>query len=127
MKTFIQLISLGLLILGFESCTKEKGNIPKPKFVTTDSIININNSLYSGIIITYSGSIRNIIQAKCSFCHHAGTASNLTNYTILKAKIDDGSFENRVFIEKDMPPSIPLSESDVEKIRCWIDSGAPNN
>lgn len=76
--------------------------------------------------ITLSGSIMPIINANCNFssCHGGGQQPSLSTNegVIAKAK--------RILKRTSagtMPPSGPLSTADIEKIKCWVDAGAPNN
>lgn len=81
--------------------------------------------------VSFSSHISPIVANSCavSGCHVQGGSSGLIleNYTQLKAKVDDGSFENRVLISQDMPPGTPLTECQIELIRTWLQAGAPNN
>ena len=103
----------------FASCTSEKGEIPEP----------IMASPCDTVTVTYSAHIKTIVQNNCinPGCHGSGYASgDLRDYTGLKAKVDNNSLSNRVLVVKDMP-SFGLSTSDLLKIKCWIEAGAPNN
>ena len=44
-------------------------------------------------------------------------------------KVDDGSFADRLFVQRDMPPAgnTQLRACDLEKIQVWLNAGAPNN
>jgi hypothetical protein len=83
--------------------------------------------------VTYSGKVANIITTRCNSsaaCHGSGsTYSDLTNYANLKAKIDDGTFANRVFSVKDMPKlgSAPLTSCEYNTLQSWVNKGALNN
>ncbi len=79
---------------------------------------------------TYSHSIKPIIDANClsSGCHEAGSANgNLTTYEGLLIRVNNGTLSQRVLYTKDMPKNGVLSLNDRNKIKCWIDSGAPKN
>ena len=81
--------------------------------------------------VTYSTDIVPIINTTCatSGCHVAGGSGpgDFTTYAGLKAKVDNGSFVNRVLVQKNMPPSGPLSDCNEAKLQKWIDDGALNN
>lgn len=81
--------------------------------------------------VTYATDIVPIINTSCatSGCHVAGGSGpgDFTTYTGLKAKVNNGSFENRVLVQKNMPPSGPLSDCTEAKLQKWIDDGALNN
>lgn len=81
--------------------------------------------------ITYSSDVSIIINSSCATtgCHVPGGTGtgDFTNYTGLKAKVDNGTFETRVLNEKTMPPSTPLSQCELEILQNWLDNGALNN
>lgn len=82
---------------------------------------------------SYADDIVPIIASNCasiSGCHKAGSANgDFTTYTGLKVDVDNGKIFTRVVDTKTMPisPVNPLSDSDISKIDCWINQGAPNN
>ena len=81
--------------------------------------------------ISYSVSIVPIVTTKCataSSCHKAGSVNgDYTTYAGLKAKVDNGSLNNRVVVTKTMPSTGPLSDADISTINCWIKQGGLNN
>lgn len=81
--------------------------------------------------VTYSKDILLIINTSCATagCHVTGGSGpgNFTTYAGVKAKVDNGSFANRVLVQKNMPPSGPLSDCNIAKIQKWINDGALNN
>lgn len=81
--------------------------------------------------VTYSDVIEPIIQSKCATtgCHVAGGTGTglLESYANVKAKVDDGSFFDRVITQRDMPPGSPLNDCQILVIEKWISDGAPNN
>lgn len=114
-------------LTGFYSCTKEIG-YPEPNKqspTTTNSCDSSN--------ITYSNFVANVMSTNCTFsgCHGAGSSYfDLSNYAALKLKVDDGSFYNRVIVQKDMPPSnssgpISLDDCTLGKLKKWVNNGAP--
>lgn len=114
-KIFIT--SVVTLILAITGCTSEKGEIPKPDFSPDDCES-----------VSYASDIAPFIAANCIGCHNASfTGNDLTTYSGVKAKADNGSFRNRVLEIKDMPGYCVISESDRKKIDCWLSNGAKNN
>ncbi|MBL7891537.1 MAG: hypothetical protein JNL63_02815 [Bacteroidia bacterium] len=95
---------------------------------TGDPFANLDCSKISS---AYSANIRPIFtSAACSMqgCHNANSQyGDLTNYSGAKAMVDNGSMYLRVVKQGNMPPSGPLPLDDRKRIKCWIDSGAPNN
>lgn len=81
---------------------------------------------------TYNATIAPMLQTRCgsAACHGAGSPfGDFSTYNGLKAKITSGSFNDRVLVQKNMPPmgSPTLSTCDYTKIAKWINAGAPNN
>lgn len=79
--------------------------------------------------VSFTADIQPIINANCVSCHTAGGSApgDFTTYVGIKSKVDNGSFNNRVLVQKNMPPSGPLSTCEQTKIQKWIDNGALNN
>lgn len=106
------------IVLLFAQCKKSED----------DPFANVDCSKISS---AYSMNIRPVlISAACSMqgCHNANSQyGDLTNYAGVKAKVNNGSMYLRVVKQGNMPPSGALSIDDRKKIKCWIDSGAPNN
>lgn len=79
--------------------------------------------------ITYTADVSPIINAYCVACHTSGGTApgDFTNFNELKAKVDNGTFENRVLIQKNMPPNGQLTDCELEILQTWLDNGALNN
>lgn len=76
----------------------------------------------------YTSGIKSIIDNNCtgSGCH--GTNSYLgdfTSYAGLKTALSNGTFKREVITKKTMPKGSSLSESDYNKINCWLNNGFP--
>lgn len=81
-------------------------------------------------VITYSNSIQAIANTNCAIsgCHTGVNPTGgikLETYQQLKSIADNGKLGSRTLVEKDMPPSGPLSNCDLEAIQVWINTGAP--
>lgn len=121
MKVTLLTVSAFTLI-GFFACTKDIGLNPdlQPKpFNACDSV-------------TFTNSVVPLMNANCTTagCHDIGSANgDLTNYTGVKAKVDNGSFQARVIdgTPTPMPPGALLPQADIDKLKCWLAAGAPNN
>lgn len=111
---FVLIISMPTL----NSCTKDR---VQPLTLTACDSLNV----------TYSQVVKPIILLNCatSGCHLAGTnvPGDYSSYDGLKLHVDNGKFKLRTITYRDMPPNGPLSESDIQKLNCWLDAGAPNN
>lgn len=118
------LIAAGLMVLVIFSCTNKKGKMVPSSSNPTSSGTNSCDT------ITYAKHIAPIMSSSCNSCHSAGNPlGDLTNYSGVKLKVDDGSFKQKVLVDKTMPksPVSPLSQKQLEMIQCWLDKGAPNN
>ena len=63
-----------------------------------------------------------------SGCRNSGDAAAgviLETYTQIKEA--SSRIHTEVVVDKTMPVSGPLSSSEINKIRCWVSSGSPNN
>lgn len=120
--TQIYLIAFLLTFLFF-SCTKDKTQAEN-KHTVCDSLF-----------VSFQADVVSIMNANCSFygCHSAGSGlGDFTSYSGVKAKVDNGQFQERVLYLMDMPPTYSsgpksLSNEDIQKLQCWIDDGAQNN
>ncbi|MEQ8907855.1 MAG: hypothetical protein RIC95_01570 [Vicingaceae bacterium] len=121
-----------VLLSSLWSCTYDN---EEELFDEIDQQVNQNqNQDTSKAAISFQADVQPIIQANCatSGCHNAVTVAgggNFTTYAGIKAKVDNGSFENRVIVRQDMPPSnkTPLSNSEIDLLKDWLEAGAPNN
>ncbi len=83
----------------------------------------------------YSTNIAPIIQANCFACHSNANASisgfSLEGHSNLKAKVDDGRLLGAITHASGFSPmpqgSAKLSDCNINRIKAWIDAGAPNN
>ena len=111
-----------LLSLSFASCKKDEADKPEPPDVCTQ------------ITATWTADVKNIIETKCAIsnCHVAGNpvgAPVFADYNSIKAKVDDGTFENRVLLNRNMPPVTqpPLDSATLDNLQCWFNAGALEN
>jgi hypothetical protein len=84
--------------------------------------------------VTYSGTIKSIIAAKCQGCHSGSAPANgydFTQYSVLKARVTEGKLWGAI---NHLPGYSPmpkngnkLSSCELTQFRKWIDAGAPNN
>jgi hypothetical protein len=115
MKYFILLT--GIIFIYFQSCTSDKRELAQPK-VTCE---------YSQQDLKYSGLIKTIIDNNCVPCHFAGGPANgdFTTYAGIKAKVDAGTFRQRVIVLRNMPITTSLSACDLNAIHDWLNANAP--
>ncbi|MFL5774217.1 MAG: hypothetical protein ACJ75F_13730 [Flavisolibacter sp.] len=85
--------------------------------------------------VTYSVTINTIINNYgCLTCHSGPTSISgfsLQGYTNLKAKVDDQRLLGAINHENGfaaMPQGMPkMNQCDINKVKAWVDAGAPNN
>jgi len=77
----------------------------------------------------FSTDVMPIISSTCATpsCHNSTGVGGvvLQTYDQIKAKVD--RINQRVLVDKTMPPNGALTPSELNIIQCWINSGAPNN
>lgn len=94
---------------------------------------------------TWDTNVKPIIAASCSYsgCHSGdSTASSFlsarskdyTDYAGIKTSLDNGTFNQRVLVDKTMPSSFApqgrpktLTDAELEILQCWVDAGYPQN
>ena len=122
MKIF-SIIILGLnSVLFMNSCAKDVGKDPAllPKVLNCDSV-------------KYSRTIKPIVMANCAIptCHVPGGqgSGDFTTFTDFYAKAQSGALKARVIdgVPGFMPAAGRLPDDKIEKIKCWLNAGAPNN
>lgn len=108
-----------LCLLLATSCTYDKKDITPPD----QDVCDVTPA-------TFSNDVHVIFQTNCAIggCHNAASASGgvvLETYNQVVFKID--RINQRALIEQTMPPTGPLSAKDINTIKCWINSGMPDN
>jgi hypothetical protein len=112
-----------VLFAFFAACTNDKNELPEPA----------DGCIVDSVTITWDNTVHSIISNSCATagCHvpdsAGGNGFDFTTYALVKAKIDNGVFQHRVFIVRDMPPpeTTVLSPCDLKKLKTWVDNGAP--
>ena len=73
--------------------------------------------------VTYQD-IKPILADKCDNCHNGVLAPDFSTYETMKPSVEEGAFEIRVFMRKDMPISVELTEEEMRLLQCWVSTGA---
>lgn len=110
MKTKLFFLIAGVAMISFQSCTKEEDPCDTNP--------------------TYNSEIAAIINGNCtnSSCHGSGSANgDFTSYAGLDTVLNNGRFNTLVLVNKSMPQGGSLSDSQLDKIQCWVDAGYPQN
>lgn len=126
MKKAYLFLPLLLLASLFNSCYNENAELlygnPNGNPNTTCNTVNSK----------FGADISPLINSKCAIpgCHDANAASNpagitLQNYAQISAMKD--RINVRAVIDKTMPENGPLLPAEIEKIKCWVAAGGPNN
>lgn len=116
MKPF--LISMLALACITYSCSRDKGL--DPALQAKDACDTVR----------YNALIKPVIDTRCATpgCHDAGSPNgDFTNYAGVKAKVDNNTFKTRVIDQANMPQNTPLGADTLNRIKCWLSKGAPNN
>jgi hypothetical protein len=86
--------------------------------------------------VTYAQTIAPIMSANCNTCHNPASPNGnpaviTSTYEGLKVVADNGKLYNSVFWvdgKQNMPDGgSKLSDCDLQKIKIWLNAGAPNN
>jgi len=113
------MLGLTVLLTGLYagSCTNKKDEVVSPMDCGTT-------------VVQFSTDVSPIIQTSCainSACHGAGSVNGpgpLTSYPqISKAAIDI----REAVVSREMPLGSTLSDASIQKIKCWVNSGALDN
>lgn len=77
----------------------------------------------------YAADVQPIIASKCATggCHDASASGGVILQTHSQVSAKKDRVYARAVVEKSMPSSGALSAAETAKLKCWIDSGAPNN
>lgn len=114
---------LGAVLLMLSSCYKDNEEDLYKNYYSQNQCDTSN--------VSFASDIMPIIQGNCATtgCHVQGGAGPgiFVNYNGLMEKVNSGTFEQRVLIDKNMPPAAPLSVCQQNLIRAWLNAGAPNN
>ena len=79
---------------------------------------------------SFTTDVAPILNSSCNTtgCHNSGNENgDFTTYSGIKVKANDGSLMNTVITNKTMPLASTLTEEQLNKFKCWLDSNAPNN
>lgn len=118
-RIFFYSLVAGIL---YSSCTKDKGHL-----------ITLVPDYCDTISSTFNKDILPIMITHCSNPPFANCHQWATSHSAIKIYINNGSFQDRVLITKNMPPpnnidnAPPLSDLELKKLNCWIAKGVPNN
>lgn len=93
-----------------------------------DCIVSLHMTVPRGITGTsWSADILPVIKTSCAItgCHNGSSRPDLRDYN--KAKSYAGQIKSMTQDRRMPYDGTPLKQSDIDKIGCWVDDGAPNN
>jgi uncharacterized membrane protein len=95
---------------------------------------NPNYGVCDSVNVTYNGTVKPIIQAKCQGCHNSsnpGGGINLSNYTGVQTTANNGTLVGSITHAAGysaMPKNTTqLPSCEIAQIRNWVLQGAQNN
>ena len=119
-KTFLTAAAITIAVM-MQGCYYDKEELLYPGSTQTVDC--------STISAKFSANVAPIISSQCatSGCHDATAAGGLVlqNYAQISSAKD--RINTRTVVEKTMPAAAPLQPAEISIIKCWIESGAPNN
>ena len=101
-----------ILIVTFFSCLIIVGCKKKESKVTP---------ICDGSSPTYASFVSGLIASKCASCHDYSTYAKLSVIT------SNGKFKSEVLDKQTMPQGGSLSESELNKLQCWVENNYPEN
>lgn len=93
-----------------------------------DCIVSLHVTVPRGITGTsWSADVLPVIKTYCAItgCHNGSSRPDLRDYN--KAKSYAGQIKSMTQDRRMPYDGTPLKQSDIDKIGCWVDDGAPNN
>jgi mono/diheme cytochrome c family protein len=99
------------------------------KETTTAVTEKVDCTTYTGL--TYNKDIKSIIETNCAKCHNKNNKAGFNFLTLesVKKGVANGELLGTIKHQKGypkMPIGAPkLSQEDISKIECWINSGMP--
>lgn len=77
---------------------------------------------------TYNGYVAGVISGNCAGCHGPGSSNgDYSTYSKLSSITNNGTFEKVVLTNQTMPQSGSLSQDQLNKLKCWVENGFPEN
>lgn len=117
MKKIVTGLSLAMFIL--QGCYYDKEELLYPGSVVDCSSVSAKYT-----------DVQPIINTKCATagCHTtAAAAGGIALETYDQVRTMSVRINQRVIVERTMPPASPLPTNEIAILKCWINSGVPNN
>lgn len=118
MKSFFLVV---IAVSAIQSCYYDKEELLYPGSNAAVDCATVNAK--------FGADVLPLITSKCATpgCHDATASGGVIfqNYAQINGVKD--RINARAVVEKTMPAAAPLQPSEANIIKCWIESGAPNN
>ncbi|MFN4257247.1 MAG: c-type cytochrome [Saprospiraceae bacterium] len=111
-----------LLLLGLVTATQQG--------CYYDNEVDLYGTACDTVGVRYSSEIQTLLANNCTTCHSpAGNQEPyLDNYANVKTAADEGKLVGRTNdASAPMPPTGLMPDCNRDKIRAWVNAGAPNN
>lgn len=118
---FILCVLMAVHLLSLPGCYKDKEELLYPG--STDSVD------CATVPASFAADIQPLITSRCAIpgCHDATASGGAILQTHAQISGKKDRVNQRAIVDKTMPPTGALPPAEIEKIKCWIDAGAPNN
>lgn len=104
------------------------------KWINQGALNNSCAGFCDSMVFTFSGAIKNLLQAKCTGCHNPSSLGgniDLSTYAAVKTQADNGKLYGSVTHKTGYAPmpknSAKLSDCEIRQIQKWIQAGTLNN
>jgi hypothetical protein len=133
MKKLIPLVFSCLLFSCYSENEEDLFPVTDYNKITDPRTDTIPDTTSGTLEVSYSMDVSPIITGNCARCHDGSNSfipGIWTNYSDIKARVDNGKFNRKVLDPGfDMPKDDPalLVDSDRDILRRWVAEGAKNN
>jgi len=102
-------------------------------YYDNEEVLYPNNGNCDTTNVTYTNTIKPMMEQSCTGCHGASSPSagiNLTTYSLVRSSAEDGSLYGSMSFQSGYSPmpknADKLSDCSLNKIQSWINKGYPN-
>lgn len=121
MRRVLSLAVIAILLTDLQGCYYDKEELLYHQTGSVDC---------TTVSAKFATDVAPIIKSKCATagCHDAaGSAGGTVLETYTQIAGMSGRINQRALVDKTMPPSTPLTTTEIAALTCWINSGTPNN
>jgi uncharacterized membrane protein len=94
-----------------------------------EELYGLPNIDCSTIEAKFNADIKPLIQTKCAIsgCHDASASGGIIFSDYASIQTRAARIRQRAVVERTMPKTGSLTQTEINKLRCWIEGGTPNN